>query len=60
MKYAIYEGRTKQEAVDKMFMAARMENRVKETMLIRTYPEERRKFLGLKKETVWIATALYR
>jgi len=57
MRYVIYEGRTKQEAVDKMFMAARMENRVKETMLIRTYPEERKKFLGLKKEVVWIATA---
>ncbi len=57
MKYAIYEGRTKQEAVDKMFTAARVENRVKETMLIRTYPEERKKFLGLRKETVWIATA---
>ncbi|MGA2142369.1 MAG: AAA family ATPase [Brevinematales bacterium] len=57
MKYAIYEGKSKQEAVDKMFMAARMENRVKETMLIRTYPEERKKFLGLRKETVWIATA---
>ncbi len=57
MKYAIYEGKTKQEAVDKMFMAARMENRIKETMLIRTYPEERKKFLGLRKETVWIATA---
>jgi flagellar biosynthesis protein FlhF len=57
MRYAVYEGKTKQEAVDKMFMAARMENRVKETMLIRTYPEERRRLLGLKKETVWIATA---
>lgn len=57
MRYAIYEGRTKQEAIDKMFMAARLENRVNETMLIRTYPEERKKFWGLKKETVWIATA---
>ncbi len=57
MRYAIYEGKTKQEAVDKMFMAARVENRIKETMLIRTYPEERRRFLGLRKETVWIATA---
>ncbi len=57
MRYAIYEGKSKQEAVDKMFMAARMENRIKETMLIRTYPEERKKFLGLRKETVWIATA---
>ncbi len=57
MRYAIYEGKTKQEAVDKMFLAARMEERLKETMLIRTYPEERKKFLGLRKETVWIATA---
>lgn len=57
MRYAIYEGRTKQEAVDKMFTAARMENRVKETMLIRTYPEERKSFLGFRKQTVWIATA---
>ncbi|MGC8764982.1 MAG: hypothetical protein ACP5QT_03765 [Brevinematia bacterium] len=57
MRYAVYEGRTKQEAIDKMFMAARLENRVNETMLIRTYPEERRKFWGLKKETIWIATA---
>jgi flagellar biosynthesis protein FlhF len=57
MRYAVYEGKTKQEAIDKMFMAARLENRVNETMLIRTYPEERRKFWGLKKEVVWIATA---
>lgn len=57
MRYATYEGRTKQEAVDKMFMAARIENRVKETMLIRAYQEERKRFLGLRKETVWIATA---
>lgn len=57
MRYAVYEGKTKQEAIDKMFMAARLENRVNETMLIRTYPEERKKFWGLKKEVVWIATA---
>lgn len=57
MGYALYVGRTKQEAVDKMFTAARVENRLRETMLIRTHQEERRKWLGLRTEKVWVATA---
>lgn len=57
MRYVSYEGRTKSEAVDKMFMAAKMENRVKETMLIKTYPVEKPVWFGLRKETIWVATA---
>ncbi len=57
MRYASYEGRSKSEAVDKMFMHARSENRVKETMLIRTYSVDKPKWFGLRKETVWVATA---
>lgn len=57
MRYVSYEGRSKSEAVDKMFMAAKMENRVKETMLIKTYPVEKPVWFGLRKETIWVATA---
>lgn len=55
MGYLIYEGRTKQEALDKMKLAAIQENRMNETHFIRTCEKEVRKWFGFKKETRWNA-----
>jgi len=57
MGYLIYEGKTRQEAIDKMKLAAMQENRTAETHFIKATPRELKKWFGLKTEVRWNAIA---
>ncbi len=57
MEYRSYEGRTRKEAIDRMFDEAIRENRLNETQLLRVTSREVRRWFGLKKDTVWVAVA---
>ena len=57
MEYRNYEGRTKKEAIDRMFDEAVRENRINETQLLRVTPKKVKRWFGLKEDTVWVAVA---
>ncbi|NPV37738.1 Flagellar biosynthesis protein FlhF [Brevinematales bacterium NS] len=57
MEYRNYEGRTRKEAIDRMFAEAIRENRLNETQLLRVTSKEVRRWFGLKKDVVWVAVA---
>lgn len=57
MEYRNYEGRTRKEAIDRMFAEAIRENRLNETQLLRVTSKEVKRWFGLKKDVVWMAVA---
>ncbi|MCX7883018.1 MAG: hypothetical protein N2314_07335 [Brevinematales bacterium] len=57
MEYRNYEGRTRKEAIDRMFAEAIRENRLNETQLLRVTSKEVKRWFGLKKDVVWVAVA---
>ncbi|MFN4216579.1 MAG: hypothetical protein ACK4HQ_04185 [Brevinematales bacterium] len=57
MEYRNYEGRTRKEAIDRMFAEAIRENRLNETQLLRVTNKEVKRWFGLKKDVVWVAVA---
>jgi len=57
MEYRSYEGRTRKEALDRMFADAIRENRLNETQLLRVTTKETKRWFGLKKQLTWVAVA---